>query len=66
MPLLANNEDLSSQLGHIIIQTEKSGRLNVLSFVSYKSKCVVRSVVGAKTYDFADCFDQFYTIYDEY
>lgn len=44
-----NNEDLTSQLGHILILRDNTGRGNILSYTSYKSKIVVRSVLGAET-----------------
>lgn len=60
-----NNKDLSSQLGNIIVLTDSSQYGNTLSFSSYKSKRIVRSVLGAETYSFADCFDSAYTLKDE-
>lgn len=41
-----NNEDLSSQLGHIIVLTDDLGQRNILVSANYKSKRVVRSVLG--------------------
>lgn len=35
---------------------------NVLSYASYKAKRVVRSIIGGKTYAFADCI---YSVYSE-
>lgn len=36
-----------------------------MSFAAYKSKTVVRSVMGAETYSFVDLFDSCYTLRDE-
>ena len=58
----ANNLDLTSQLGIMILLTDSSGSANVLHFNSYKSKRVVRSVLGGETYAFADAFDISFTI----
>lgn len=43
----ANNPDLYSQLGHIILQTDKSDEANTLSYASYMFRLIVRSVRGA-------------------
>lgn len=59
------NADLSSQLGHIILLTDHTELTNVISFLSYKSKRVVRSVLGVETYAFADTFDAVFTFQDE-
>ena len=56
----ANNEDNSTQLGYCIILTDKTGRANWLHYSSYKSKRVVRSVLGGETHAFADGFDTSY------
>lgn len=53
----ANNRDLSSQLGYIILLCDKFKNCNILHFSSHKSRRVVRSVLGAETYAFADAFD---------
>lgn len=42
----ANNPDMSTQLGYIILLTDHPGRANVMHFSSYKSKQVVRFVLG--------------------
>lgn len=53
----ATNSDCKSQLGYIVILSDKYNVANVLHFVSHKSKRVARSVLGAETYAFADAFD---------
>ena len=58
----SNNQDLSSQLGIIVVLTDATGTANVLHYNSYKSKRVVRSVLGGETYAFADVFDVAYSI----
>ncbi len=42
----ANAPDLSSQLGFTVLLSDASGKCNILHFASYKSKRVVRSVMG--------------------
>lgn len=58
----ANNADQSSQLGYIVALCDKFNRCNVLSFRSYKSRRVVRSVLGGEIYAFADGFDVAYML----
>ena len=58
----ANNADLTSQLGYIILLADKYGKCNVLHYASYKSRRVTRSVLGAEVYAFADAFDFAYVI----
>ena len=58
----ANNLDLSSQLGVMILLTDSSGKANIMHFNSYKSKRIVRSVLGGETYAFADAFDVAFNI----
>lgn len=57
----ANNKDLSSQLGYIVLLCDKHSRCNILHFSSHKSRRVVRSVLGAEMYSFADAFDFAFT-----
>lgn len=54
---LADNEDLTTQLGFIVLLCDKHDRCNVLHFRSHKSRRVVRSVLGGETYAFADGMD---------
>ena len=58
----ANNIDLSSQLGFIILLCDKYDNCNILYFSSHKSRRIVRSVLGGEVYAFADAFDVSYTI----
>lgn len=53
----ADNPDLSTQLGCLILLCDKYGKCNVLHFSSYKSRRVVRSVLGSETYAFTDGMD---------
>lgn len=57
----ANNQELSSGLGHVIVLTDDARHGDKLSYARYKSKSVVRSVLGVETYAFADCFNQAYS-----
>lgn len=61
----ANNDDLSLHLGHILIFTDSLGCRNVISYAIFISKCIVRSMLKAETYAFADYFDQAYIICGE-
>ena len=58
---LANNADLPSQLGFIILLCDKYNNCNILSFSSHKSRRIVRSILEGEVYAFADCFDVSYT-----
>ena len=58
----ANNPDLTSQLGYIVLLSDKTGKCNVLHFASYKSRRVCRSFLGAEVYAFADAFDYVYVM----
>lgn len=61
----ANIPDLLSQLGHIILQTGKSDNAIIIPSAFYKSKRIVRSVLGAESYAFADCLNFSFAIKDE-
>lgn len=56
----ANNEDNTSQLGSIILLTDKTSNRNVLHFSSHISRRVTRSVLGAEVHAFTDAFDARY------
>ena len=58
----ANNHDLSSQLGRIILLTDKNKAAIPISFKSYKSRRVTRSVLSAEVIAFADLFDEAYAL----
>ena len=58
----ALNADLSPQLGYLILLCDKHNNANVLNFNSYKSRRVVRSVMGGETYAFSGAFDISYTM----
>lgn len=53
----ANNRDLSTKMGFIIMLEDDTGRANVLHYSSYKSKRVVRSVLECEIYAFEDGFE---------
>lgn len=56
----ANLTDLRTQLGFVILLTDKTKRVNWLQFGSYKCKPIVRSVLGGETHAFVDSFDAAY------
>ena len=58
----AGNDDLSSQLGFIILLCDKENRSDVLDYSSRKSRRVVRSIHGGEVYAFADGFDRAYIL----
>lgn len=58
----AGNDDLSSQLGFIILLCDSSNRAHILEYSSRKSKRVVRSILGGEVYAFADGFDRAYIL----
>lgn len=53
----ADNEDLSTQLGYIVLICDASNKCNVLHFSSHKSRRVVRSVMGGEAYAMANGMD---------
>lgn len=57
----ANNLDLSSQLGYIVLICDKHDRCNIIHYSSHKSRRIVRSVLGGEIYAFADALDFAYT-----
>jgi hypothetical protein len=54
----ANNEDLSSQVGYIIILTDHSKQTSIVHYQPHKSQRVTRSSMAGETLDFADGFDK--------
>ena len=53
----ANNHDLTSQLGLIVLIMDDSNKAIPISFKSYKSRRVTRSVLSAEVIAFAGLFD---------
>ena len=53
----ANNPDLLSQLGIIIMLMDGEGTINIIHWISAKCKRVVRSVLAIKLYTMAHGFD---------
>jgi hypothetical protein len=53
----ANNKDLSSQIGFVIILTDRNQSANVLYWSLIKCKRVTRSVLASKLYALAYGFD---------
>ena len=53
----ANNKDLSSQIGFIIVLMDRNQSANILHWSSIKCKRVTRSVLASKLYGLAHGFD---------
>lgn len=53
----SNNRNLSSQLAYIVLLCNKSGKCNILHYISQKCRRVVRSIPGGEIYAFEDAFD---------
>jgi hypothetical protein len=58
----ANNDDLTSQLGYIVLLTDKTNKRNIIHYTSHKSRRVRRSILGGEVYAFADAFDFAFTL----
>ena len=61
----ANNLDLSSQLGYIILLTDGTSNIIPLMFKSYKAKRLCRSAMAAEVIAFSDLFDSAFTLLSE-
>lgn len=53
----ANNPELISQLGYLIVLADAHDHYNVLSYRYFKSRRVTHSVLGAEVIAFAEAFD---------
>ena len=53
----ANNKDLSSQIGFIIVLTDRNQSANILYWSSIKCKRVTYSILASKLYRLAHGFD---------
>jgi hypothetical protein len=53
----ANNKDLSSQIGHVIVMADSSNRANIIHWSSTKCKRVTRSVLASELHAIAHGFD---------
>lgn len=58
----STNDDLSSQLGYIILLADRDGYCHVLDYSSKKSKRVVRSIMGGEVCAFMDAFDSVFAL----
>lgn len=58
----ASNDDLSSQLGYIVLLCDRMDRCHVLTYSSKKARRFVRSIMAGEVYAFADAFDAAYII----
>src|SRR6266480_2395057 len=54
----ANNKDLSSQIGFVIVLTDKNNQTNVIHWSSIKYKRITRSVLAAELYAMAYSFNK--------
>lgn len=61
-PSVANNHDLTSQLGHIVIFTDQTGSDIQFAYRAYKSRRVKRSAMAGEVIAFSDLFDVSITI----
>ncbi len=53
----ANNKDLSSQVGFVLVLADVKGRANIIHWSSTKCKRVTRSVLASELYGMAYGFD---------
>ena len=53
----ANNKDLSSQIGYVIVLTDRNHSANIIYWLSIKCKRVTRSVLASELYGLAHGFD---------
>jgi hypothetical protein len=58
----ANNKDLSSQIGSVLILADGKGNANVLHWSSIKCKRVTRSVLASKLYGMAHGFNMAFAV----
>ncbi len=56
-PAIANNSDLKSQLGMIILLVEKDANAAVIQYASWKTRRVIRSVLASELFAFASSND---------
>lgn len=53
----ANNKDLSSQIGYVLVLTDATNKANIVHWSSAKCKRVTRSVLASELYGMAHGFD---------
>ena len=53
----ANNRDLTSQIGFIVLLKDKHDNASIINYGSWKCHRVTRSVLGAEVYAFSHCSD---------
>jgi hypothetical protein len=53
----ANNKDLSSQIGYVLVLADASNKANIIHWSSIKCKRVTRSVLASELYAMAHGFD---------
>ena len=59
---LASNEDNSSQLGYVIMLTDRNDNVDVLSYFSKNSKRILRSIIAEEVFAFSAALDQAYVL----
>ena len=57
----SSNNDLTSQLGRIVLLMNDTGAVAPIIFERYKSRRIARSVLSAEENAFADLYDDAYT-----
>ena len=53
----ANNKDLSSQIGYVLVLSDASNKANIIHWSSIKCKRVTRSVLASELYGMTHGFD---------
>ena len=57
-----SNDDMSSQLGYIVLLCDTADQCHVLTYSSKKARRIVGSIVAGEDYAFADAFDAAYIL----
>lgn len=65
-PSFANNADFSTQLAHCIILGVRSARASCIHYASYKSKRVLRSVIGGGLLALADAYNHVFLVRNDF
>lgn len=58
----ATNDDLSSQIGYLVMICDKSNKCHIIDFSSKKSRRTVRSIMAGEVCAFMDAFDAAYML----
>ena len=57
-----SDDDMSSQLGYIVIQCDAADHCHVLTYSRKKARRIVRSIMAGEVYAFADAFNAAYML----